>query len=87
MSTNVRPIDIKVDVGNQFINEQKFVVHDRMFQGICTGVAKLGFCVVIGRSDNYSNRRLAFVTQRCERSGKYIVVPFWISYIMQNNIV
>ena len=34
--------------------------------------SKLGFTVVIGRSDNGSDRRGAFMTMTCERSGKYI---------------
>ncbi|XP_058733875.1 protein FAR1-RELATED SEQUENCE 5-like [Vicia villosa] len=34
--------------------------------------SKLGFGVVIGRSDNDTSRRQAFVTMTCERSEKYV---------------
>lgn len=32
---------------------------------------KLGFDIVIGRSDNGFDRRQTFITMRCERSGTY----------------
>jgi len=32
---------------------------------------KLGFCTVIGKSDNGGNGRSAFVTLICERGGSY----------------
>ncbi|XP_050889706.1 uncharacterized protein LOC127094994 [Lathyrus oleraceus] len=34
--------------------------------------SKLEFNIVIGRSDNGSNRRQSFVTMRCERSDTYV---------------
>lgn len=61
----------EVDVGNQFTNGQEFEFRDHMFQWIRTEASKLGFVVVIGRSDNGSDERVAFVIMRCERSGKY----------------
>lgn len=33
---------------------------------------KLGFAIVVRRYDNGSNRREAFATMRCKRSGTYI---------------
>ncbi|XP_050888790.1 uncharacterized protein LOC127093946 [Lathyrus oleraceus] len=42
-----------------------------MLQWIRTEASKLGFSVVIRRSDNSLDRRCAFVTMMCERSGKY----------------
>lgn len=42
-----------------------------MFQWIRTEASKLGFDVVIGRPNNGTGRKLAFVTLRCARSGKY----------------
>lgn len=71
VSTNSKPVDVKVDVCHQFINEQKCVVHNHMLQWIYTEVAKLGFCIVIARSNNSSYRSSAFVTLRCKISGKY----------------
>lgn len=41
-----------------------------------TEASKLGFGVVIGRSGNDSDRRVAFVTRRCERSETY-KTPLW----------
>ncbi|CAK8565454.1 unnamed protein product [Lathyrus sativus] len=42
-----------------------------MLQWIRTETSKLGFDVVIGRSNNDSDRRYAFLTMTCETSGKY----------------
>ena len=70
--TDVKLVDVKVDVGNQFTNEQEFIVYHYLFQWIHTETPKLGFSV-IGRSDNNSDKRLAFVTLICERSGNYII--------------
>lgn len=36
------------------------------------GAMKLGFRIAIERSDNGSNRRQAFATMRCEKSGMYV---------------
>lgn len=47
ISTVVKPVDVKVDVGKQFTNEQEFVVCNHMPQQIRTEAAKLGFSVVI----------------------------------------
>lgn len=73
MSLNIQGVLVKeVDVGNQFKNEQEFECRDQMFQWIHIEASKLGFSVVIGRSDNGSDKRCVFVTMTCERSGKYI---------------
>ncbi|XP_050889822.1 uncharacterized protein LOC127095132 [Lathyrus oleraceus] len=73
VSPTIKGVDVKaVDVGNQFKNEQEFESRDHMFQWICTKASKLGFGVVIRRSDNDSDRRCAFVTMTYERSGKYL---------------
>ncbi|CAK8537733.1 unnamed protein product [Lathyrus sativus] len=42
-----------------------------MLTWICRTATRLGFGMVIGRSDNGSKRRNTFVTLLCERSGKY----------------
>ncbi|XP_058761990.1 protein FAR1-RELATED SEQUENCE 5-like [Vicia villosa] len=44
-----------------------------MLHRIRTEATKLGFGVVIGRSDNGTSRRNAFVTLTCKRSEKYIL--------------
>ncbi|XP_050920384.1 uncharacterized protein LOC127138021 [Lathyrus oleraceus] len=74
VSPNVQGVVLKVvDVGNQFKNEQKFKCHDQMLQRIHMKTSKLGFGVVIGSSENGSDRRRAFVTMTCERSGAEIL--------------
>lgn len=73
VSLNIKVVDVKVvDIGNQFKNEQEFEFCDHVLQWIHTKAFKLGFCVVIRRSNNGSDRRCASVTMTCERSGKYI---------------
>lgn len=75
VSTYAKRVDVnEVDIGNQFTNGQEFEVHGHMLQLICTKLSKLRIGVVIGRPDNGFDRRLAFVTMRCERSGKYITL-------------
>ncbi|XP_050890066.1 uncharacterized protein LOC127095415 [Lathyrus oleraceus] len=77
VSQNVQGVVVKrIDVDNQFKSEQKFESRDQMLQWIRMEASKLEFSVVIGRSDNGSDRRCAFVTMTCERSGKYRT-PLW----------
>lgn len=42
-----------------------------MLQWVRREAGKLGFCVVIGRSDNGSDRRQLFVAMICKRGGMY----------------
>lgn len=73
VSQDVKCVAAKeVNVGNQFKNEHEFEFCDHMLQWIRMEASKLGFGVVIVRSDNDSDRRGTFVTMTCERSGKYI---------------
>ncbi|XP_058782668.1 uncharacterized protein LOC131657225 [Vicia villosa] len=60
-----------VDVGGDFNNKQEFDDHDTMLTWIRRTATRLGFGVVIGRSDNGSERSNVFVTLLCERSVKY----------------
>ncbi|XP_050878281.1 uncharacterized protein LOC127082095 [Lathyrus oleraceus] len=72
VSSNVKGVVVNaVDIGNQIKNEQEFEFRDHMLQWIHTEASKLGFCVVIGTSDNGSDRGCTFVIIICERSGKY----------------
>lgn len=68
---DVKSIVVKVDVHEQFTTEHEFVEREHMLQWIRMAAAKLGFNVIIGRSDNGSDRRHTFVTMRCETSGTY----------------
>ncbi|XP_058758058.1 uncharacterized protein LOC131631280 [Vicia villosa] len=69
--TGAKMVEIKFDVGKQFINERKFIFRYYMLQWFCTEDAKLRFDIVIRRSDNGLDRRNEFVTLRCERCDKY----------------
>ncbi|XP_058726465.1 uncharacterized protein LOC131597818 [Vicia villosa] len=72
VSPNVEGIVVKaVDVSGDFNNRQEFYDRESMLTWICRNATNLGFDTVIGRSDNGTARRNAFVTTLCERSGKY----------------
>ncbi|XP_050888755.1 uncharacterized protein LOC127093903 [Lathyrus oleraceus] len=72
VSSNVHGVVVKaVDIGNLFKNEQEFECCDQMFQWIRMETSKLGFIVVIRRSDNGLDRICALVTMTCEKRGKY----------------
>ncbi|XP_050890922.1 uncharacterized protein LOC127096387 [Lathyrus oleraceus] len=77
VSSDAKVVVVKeVDVSNQFKNEKEFEFCDHVLQWIRTEALKLDFGMVIGRSDNDSNKRSAFVTMTSERSGKY-KTPLW----------
>ncbi|XP_058758088.1 protein FAR1-RELATED SEQUENCE 6-like [Vicia villosa] len=61
-----------VDIREHFENGEEFELREDMLQWIRTEATKLGFSVVIGKSDNGTDRRNAFVTLTCEINGKYI---------------
>ncbi|XP_058741061.1 uncharacterized protein LOC131613405 [Vicia villosa] len=72
VSLNVEGMVVKaVDVSGDFNNRQEFYDRESMLTWICRNATNLGFDTVIGRSDNGTARRNAFVTTLCERSGKY----------------
>ncbi|CAK8569890.1 unnamed protein product [Lathyrus sativus] len=63
VSPNVQGVVVKsVDVGVDFNNKQEFDDCDNMFTWIRRTATRLGLDVVIGRSNNGSERRNAFVT-------------------------
>lgn len=55
LGVGLKPVDVKVDVDNQFTNEQEFLAYDHMLQWIRMDASKIGFDIVIGRSDNDSD--------------------------------
>lgn len=72
LSMNAKGVVVEaVDVHNHFSNEQEFEISDHMLQWIRTKASKLEFGVVIGRFDNGSDIRCAFMKMTCERSEKY----------------
>ncbi|XP_058775580.1 protein FAR1-RELATED SEQUENCE 5-like [Vicia villosa] len=72
VSSNVEGVVVKaVDVGGDFNNKQEFDDRESMLIWISRNATNLGFDVEIGRSNNGTARRNAFVTMLCERSGKY----------------
>lgn len=48
-----------------------FIVREPMLQGVRRKTEKLGFGIIIWRSDNGSDRRQTFVTMICKRNGTY----------------
>ncbi|XP_058726798.1 uncharacterized protein LOC131598189 [Vicia villosa] len=69
---NVEGVVVKeVDVGGDFNNNQEFDDCESMLTWIRGSATNLGFDVVIGISDNGSERRNAFITMLCERTRKY----------------
>ncbi|XP_058740848.1 uncharacterized protein LOC131613171 [Vicia villosa] len=61
-----------VDVRNKFTKVQVFNTRNQMLDWIRMEAIKLGFGIVIGRSDNDNNStQQAFVTMVCERGGNY----------------
>ncbi|XP_050895723.1 uncharacterized protein LOC127102396 [Lathyrus oleraceus] len=65
---DVQPVVVEIDIGQHFRNEQLFTTREHMLEWARVEVSKLEFGIVIGRSNNGSNRRQAFATMRCERS-------------------
>ncbi|XP_058776980.1 uncharacterized protein LOC131651332 [Vicia villosa] len=73
VSPLVSPMVTKVvDIHEHFENEEEIEFHDDMLHWIRTETMKLGFGVVIGRSDNGTSRRNVSMTLTCERNEKYI---------------
>ncbi|XP_058750751.1 uncharacterized protein LOC131623746 [Vicia villosa] len=70
---DVKMIVLAVDVQPQFTNEMTFTCYEHLLQLVRNEASKLGFGVVIARSDNGTSRRKAFVVMKCERGGKYVL--------------
>src|SRR3954468_7731506 len=69
-------IDVKsminaVDVRQQFTNDRSFGSCKQLIDWVQNEASKLGFGIVILRSDNGNSRRKAFVVLNCERGGSY----------------
>ncbi|XP_058776787.1 uncharacterized protein LOC131651137 [Vicia villosa] len=69
---DVKKIVVSVDVRPQFTNEMTFTCRGHLLEWVQNEASKLGFGVVIARSDDGTSRRKAFVMMRCERGGKYV---------------
>lgn len=52
-----RPIVIELEVREPFANKYEFIVHKHKLQWVHMEAGKLGFSIVIERSNNSSNRR------------------------------
>ncbi|MCH80751.1 FAR1-related protein, partial [Trifolium medium] len=61
----------KVDFRIQFTTERKFDDCEEMISRVCDLEYKLGFVVVIAKSDNEAIGRKGFVTLGCQRGGVY----------------
>ncbi|XP_058783444.1 protein FAR1-RELATED SEQUENCE 5-like [Vicia villosa] len=72
VNDDAKTIVVEIDVVQQFSNDQVFNARQHMFDWVRMEASKLGFDVVIERSDNSTSRRQAFATIICERGGKYV---------------
>src|SRR3954470_22234040 len=60
-----------VDVRKQFTNDRSFGSREHLIDWIRNEASKIGFGIVILRSDNGNSRRKAFVVLNCKRGGSY----------------
>ena len=63
-----KTIDVVIDNENQFPNVKTFNTRQQMLDYVRMEASKLGFGVVIARSDNGSSNRQPYVILTCERS-------------------
>src|SRR3954469_24027013 len=66
------PMINAVDVRQHFTNDRSFVSREQLIDWVRNEASKLGFGIVILRSDNGNSRRKAFVVLNCERGGSYV---------------
>ncbi|XP_050919284.1 uncharacterized protein LOC127136806 [Lathyrus oleraceus] len=72
MSLDVKDVVVKaVDLRNQFENEQEFEFRDHILRWIRIEAYNMRFGMVIGRFNNYLDKRYAFAIMTCGRSEKY----------------
>lgn len=57
VKSSARSVDVELYVGQQFKNEQLFTVREDILEWVRMKIRKLGFDIVIGKSDNGSNKR------------------------------
>ncbi|AES74180.1 FAR1 DNA-binding domain protein [Medicago truncatula] len=60
-----------IDQREHFTTTHKFATHNDLLEWVREKARKLGFYIVIGKSDNGGNGRNTFVTLICERGGSY----------------
>src|SRR3954462_4609435 len=60
-----------VDVRQQFTNDRGFGSREHLIDWVRNKASKVGFGIVILRSDNGNSRRKAFVVLNCERGGSH----------------
>src|SRR4051812_4757463 len=66
------PMINAVDVRQHFTNDRSFVSREQLIDWVRNEASKLGFGIVILRSDNGNSWRKAFVVLNCERGGSYV---------------
>ncbi|XP_058776948.1 uncharacterized protein LOC131651297 [Vicia villosa] len=69
---DVKTIVVAIDVRQDFTNEMTFTSRQHLLEWNRIEASKLGFGIVIARSDNGTSRRQAFIVMTCERGGKYV---------------
>ncbi|XP_058754728.1 uncharacterized protein LOC131627885 [Vicia villosa] len=69
---DVKTMTVVVDVRQQFTNDMSFASREHFLNWIQSAATKLGFGIVILRSNYGSSNWKAFVMLNCERGGKYV---------------
>src|SRR3954466_6850661 len=69
---DVNPMINAVDVRQEFTNDRSFDSREQLIEWVRNEASKLGFGIVILRSDNGNSRRKVFVVLNCERGGSYV---------------
>ncbi|AES62388.1 FAR1 DNA-binding domain protein [Medicago truncatula] len=64
-------VAVCINQREHFTTKHKFATRNDLLKWVGEKARKLGFSIVIGKSDNSGNGRSAFVTLICERGGSY----------------
>src|SRR4051812_33414196 len=69
---DVKAMIVAVDVRQQIKNDMSFACREQLLDWVRSEASRLGFDIVILRSDNGSSRQKVFVVLNYERGGKYV---------------
>jgi hypothetical protein len=62
-------VEPAVDFRQQLTTNKKFSTRQQMQDWVCGEAKKLGFVVVVAKSDNGGNKRKYYVVMGCQRGG------------------
>src|SRR3954471_8538221 len=71
LAIDVNPMINAVDVRQEFTNDRSFGSREHLIDWVRNEASKLGFGIVILRSDNGNSRRKSFVVLNCKQGGSY----------------